>query len=776
VPSRGLPENIDPAYADDASHPDVKIHQQHHDIVHEFVNLFDDGDPPDGAVFFWNDSTQLWTAIDPAISGSPGPQGDTGVGFLYLGDWDSGTTYHAVSVNDQYELVRHGGSVFLCLLTNSNSEPDITPADTANWEVFAPAGEDGVDGVDGSQGDTGPIGQTGPPGPSQEALITLTDVSGAVTLDAGEASYYAITLTGNTTFTLDDSSGRPVSAITIRLTQGGSGTNVVTWANTSWALTDGLPPVLGTAVDDLNVVSFDQVNGVWIGYAPGAGTGDEPPIIVPPPDVYGTLDLVPWTEVSAVDSSARAGVNTYIMGAAAQLGNKIGGIVDIITTTDNSQAPPVPSLAGGGVVAWTLVGTKIDGQVATVRRRITRYIARDAISAAASPLTVGLPDSAASHSGCVTRGVKTAGIVQSTFVSLALANTTVRCNTDGGELGTTAKTTLAAAQDAADRTLMVVADCGAAGTVVTPEAGYSLIGAQSNMSAPTIHVNEMWNPTTYDTSPSAAISPTAIWLAIASELEQPGVFTPPPPGIPTITVEAVLMGFDTTDQTADYDTSASGFSASVGSGASVLIGNNRMAICDVITTTGTSVDPGVPTLSGGSITSWSNEGSVILGTSTNRSRLTRFIGWQATAAAAAPLVVGVSAQATTGIQIQLVRTPTTDATVFALAQSTTKVRRYLDASESASGPAGLANDPLASPGGGSKVYALAAWNASLATIGTITPESGLTVVNSTGMGSTPARQMYSAISGAVYDQTPSVSWTGGAINWGFVATELGQAV
>jgi hypothetical protein len=778
VPSRGLPENIDPAYADDATHPDVKIHQQHHDTVHEFVNLFDDGVPPDGAVFFWNDSTQLWTAIDPEIEGSPGPQGETGVGFVYLGDWDSGTTYHQVSVNDQYELVRDGGTIFLCLLTNSNSEPDTSPADTANWEVFAPAGTDGADGVDGTQGDTGPIGQTGPPGPSQEALISLTSVSGAVTLDAGEASYYAITLTGNATITLEDTSGRPVSAITIRLTQGGSGTNIVTWANTSWALTDGIPPVLGTAVDDLNVVSFDQVNGVWIGYAPGAGTSDEPPIIVPPPDVWLTLDLVPWTQATAIDSSARAGINTYIMGASTQLGNKIGGIVDIVTTVDNSIAPPVPSLAGGGVVTWTLIATVVDTQVATTRRRLTRYAARDAISAAAGPFTVGLPDAAANHSGCVIRGVKSAAIVQPTFVSLALANSVTRLSTSAGQTGAAVNgLSLAAAQDAADRTLMVVADSASSTVTFGPvEAGYSLIGTQQSMTAPTIHVNELWNPTDYDTTPTTAFTGgSAIWLAIASEMEQPGAFTPPPAGIPTIAVEAVLLGFDTTDQTADYDTTT--LTASVGNGAAVLIGNNRMAICDVITTTGTSVDPGVPTLTGGSITTWSNEGSVILGTSTNRSRLTRFIGWQATAGAAAPLIVGVSGQASTGIQIQLVRTPTTDATVFALAQSTTKTRRYLDASEVAGGPAGLANDALASPGGGSIVYALAAWNSSLATLGTITPEATLTTVASTGMGSAPARQMHSMVSAVgSYDQTPSVTWNGTALNWGFIATELGQAV
>jgi hypothetical protein len=827
-----LPITIDNDYADDPTRPDIEVHQAHHDELHYIHNLFDITDVsswPNGGIAFFNTSSGKFEVTDPGISGSPGP---AGIGMRYLGAWNSATSY--VNNSSFVDVVSYRGSAWACTTSNSNSAPTSananwtrmvpginwlgawsavttydpgdavlfdrhayialirhtgsTPPETAGapvsnatWSVLAAGG---VDGVDGTQGDQGTPGVAGPPGPSAEALITLTDVSGTITLDAADASYYAITLTGNVTITLDDSSGRPVSAITIRLTQGGSGANAVVWANTSWALTGGSPPVLGTAVDDLNVVSFDQINGVWIGYAPGAGTGDEPPIIVPPPDVYETLDLIPWAEASAVDSGARIGINTYILGSATQLGNKIGGIVDIITTTDNGATPPVPTIAGGGVVQWYLAGTKADGQVATSRRRVTRYVARDAISAAASPITIGLPDASASHSGCIIRGVKTATIVASTFPDLAVANTVVRCNTDATNVGSAVNliTPLATEQDATDRTLMVVADSATAGITFGVEAGHSLIGTQQSMTSPTIHVNEQWNPTTFDPTPTAAFSASAIWIAIASEMEQPGAYTPPPPGIPTITVEAVLMGSDTTDQSADYDTSAAGFSASVGSGASILIGDNRMAICDVITTTGTSVDPGVPTLSGGGITSWSNEGSVVVGTSTNRSRLTRFIGWQATAAAASPLIVGVSAQASTGIEIQLVRTPTTDATVFALAQSTTKMRRYLDASESASGPAGLANDALAVPGTDSIVYALAMWNSSLATItaaGPIVPESGLTVVASTGMGGSPARQMYSMVSAVgAYDRTPSVSWGAGAtsLNWGFAGTELGQAV
>jgi hypothetical protein len=370
--------------------------------------------------------------------------------------------------------------------------------------------------------------------------------------------------------------------------------------------------------------------------------------------------------------------------------------------------------------------------------------------------------------------MRTVDIVEATFVTLAGLNTVMENNVEQGT-GLTVAMTLNAAQDAADRVLLGVADNLSTSTF-TPEAGYTEIGTTLSGTSPTTRIRQLWNDTTFDTSPGATFAPSVIYIAAATELEQPGVFTAPPPGAATIDVELILAGYNTTDQTADYDTS-SGFTFSVGNGSSFLAGNNRMAIVDVITTTGTSVDPGATTLTGGGMTSWDipTNGSRIVGTSTNRSRITRFIGWQATSGAAAPLVIGVGGQATTGVQILAVRTPVTDATQFALAKSTTKKRYYLDTSESASGPAGLANDPLAVPGVGSIVYAVAMWNSSLATIGTIVPESGLTEVASTGMGSAPARQMYAMKSDpAAYDRSPSCTWGGTSINWGFIASELGQ--
>jgi hypothetical protein len=41
VPGPGLPVNVDSAYVDDGADATVKLHQQHHDVLHAFANEFD---------------------------------------------------------------------------------------------------------------------------------------------------------------------------------------------------------------------------------------------------------------------------------------------------------------------------------------------------------------------------------------------------------------------------------------------------------------------------------------------------------------------------------------------------------------------------------------------------------------------------------------------------------------------------------------------------------------------------------------------------------------
>lgn len=58
MPGPGLPVTIDSAYADDGSDATVKLHQQHHDVLHAFANEFDTATRQDGQV--WLRSGGLW--------------------------------------------------------------------------------------------------------------------------------------------------------------------------------------------------------------------------------------------------------------------------------------------------------------------------------------------------------------------------------------------------------------------------------------------------------------------------------------------------------------------------------------------------------------------------------------------------------------------------------------------------------------------------------------------------------------------------------------------
>lgn len=754
-----LTNNVDSTYVDDAGDPSVKIHQQDHDVIHGFLRRFDDGGPSNGQIYIYSSGSGRFI-LGTAPGGTPGADGES---FLWLGAWSNATTYHAG------EAVMYGRHAYISRTTHSNSAPQVAgnlPIQSTNWDPMAAGGIDGATGADGDAGAPGFPGATGAPGPSSEALV-VDNVSGTITVDAGIASYYKYTLDGNATITFTDSSGRPVSAVTIRLYQGGSGSNHVTWPNSSWALDGGLPPILGTALGDLNILTFDQVEGEWVGYAPGTPPGtNEPPVIEPPPDVFDTLDLEAW--VDATDTSNIIGIANYVLGSpATQLGNKKGGLVFVVSTRDDSVDPPVPALSGGGATSWTMIGTKTFGTAGTTRRRGTLFAARDATSGAAAPFTVNLGAAGASHTGVLLKAIRTTVLVESTFVALAASQCSVRAFSDSGETSLAPNVTLAAPQDAADRAVMFVA--GNTAATYTPETNHELVGAVLQLSSPLINAWCQWDPVAFDQTPSAVLGTLSNWVAIGTELEQGGVFTPPPSGPPPIDVENLLTTFDTTDQTADYVL-----------GTGILVGDNRMGIVDVVNTTGTSVDPVQPTLAGGGITTWNVAETLVVGTSTSRRRITRFIGWQASAGSPAGFTVGVSAQATTSVSIQAWRTPLTDSAQMTLALANTKKRKYNDAGEVATGPARIAaGDPLAAPANAdSRVLATFIWNGTTAGLGTITPEANLTIIRDSDSGSAPATKMVAMLSDDnTFDTTPSCTWaTAGTFNWGVIATELGQAV
>lgn len=526
MPSRDLPVNIESQYADSLTDPSRKIHQGHHDVIHAFVNLFDDGAPPDGAVFFYVAATGLWTAIDPAISGSPGPQGDTGVGFSIIGDWNSGTTYHQVSVADVYELVRYSGHIYLCLVTNTNSVPDATPADTASWMVFVESGADGAPGADGSTGPQGATGSTGPPGPSEEVLASIIDVAGTYTMDAGDATGYVLTMTDDTTFSLADSSASAFSAVTLRLYQGTGAPYVATFPDvTFWNTADNNPPDLSALGDgDVTIIVFDQMAGVWFGHS-RAASGPPAPEVIP----TLTIDSTPLvaqadsTNKTIADRGDGLGIITYTLGTSIQLGNKRGGSVAITTTRSDSTMPAIPALAGMGAT-W-VQGVSRTWGTGTTRRCTTWFHARDAVSGTAAPLVVTILDTAlAAYSGCVALGYRTGGIVSDTWRSLCVSKGVQLAQGDATTVSTAPKVTLGAASNAANRGIVVeVQDSTDASTTpFTPEANWVVQGAPTlvAMTSPTICCRILYNSTAFDTTFTSTLGLGAAWVCLATEYEQ----------------------------------------------------------------------------------------------------------------------------------------------------------------------------------------------------------------------------------------------------------------
>lgn len=801
-----LSTTLDTDYPDDppepgVARPDIKKAQVNLQKLNAWYQQFDHSTAPELGFFLRFDGTD-WVPVDPEIDGSPGlsayevavANGFAGTaaqwltslagipGVNPLGDYNPATTYHF------RDAVKFGRHAYLARGTSTGSDPQVDangrPVTSANWFVLAEGGTDGTDGQDsivpGTKGDPGPSAE------GQESLV----VSGNKTLDASVATMWELEMSGNCVFTLDNGQGLAATGMELRLYQGGSGSNDASFPNVTWITPDtgdgpGLPPAMPTTVGDFIVLAFTyQPRSGWLGYVPALGV-----TVAPPPDVFETLDhLEDWiSATSTANVTAPAGglVSVPIAaqdvdGNTPQLGNKRGGVVLVITTLQNSTVdPPIPTLVGAGA-NWQVAQSYVEG-TGTNRRRSTVFCARDLVAGAAAGFTIGLAETAgAVNDGFLIKGLRCPGIVSDTWLALALATARVRRYNDAGESGGTARVTLNTdPQDAADRTLMFLS--ANSPVTITPESGYDVVGAVTTLASPTRNAWAIFNPTAYDITPSAVFSASVNWTAIGLEMEQGGVFTPPPAGFPPVDLETILVGFDSTDQTADYDTSAAGFVASIGSGASVLIGSGRIGQVDVITTTGTSVDPNEPTLDGGGMGSWVVAGTEVIGTSTNRRRLTRFLGRDAVAGAAAPFVIGVGGQATTGYSLAVKRTPATDAAALATAIANTKSRSYLDTSggaEAAGGPATLVRNPLdAADSAASRISAALCVNVALANLATITPEAPLGTPAVSTMGSTPTATLLEFLGDlSGFDLSPSVAWTGGSVNWAWIATELPQAV
>lgn len=99
------------------------LDDQFHHLQHEIQELTDDLDN---------------------VTGDAGEDGEDGApGMVWRGPWSSLTAYVPT------DAVEFGGSSWIALTSNTNAQPDVSPAD---WDLVAQKGDDGADGADGVDG------------------------------------------------------------------------------------------------------------------------------------------------------------------------------------------------------------------------------------------------------------------------------------------------------------------------------------------------------------------------------------------------------------------------------------------------------------------------------------------------------------------------------------------------------------------------------------------------------------------------------------------------
>lgn len=766
-----LEEGIDLLYADDPDDPSIQQHQEDHGHIHGFFNQWDN-DPADllarvtGSIPYWNPITGKHEYAAPPGGTFP---------FVPRGDYSASEDYVLGDlvrvIDDTTDPGTPVGVIYLALADNTGDEPP-----SANWMEFIRDGQRGLQGNPGNPG----VGTPGAPGPTAESRST-EPISGTTTLRADQFTIYDSLLEGNAVITLDDQSGTSGSKIILIVTQPPSGSAVLTFTNVSWVNTTGEPPELPTAAGAVSILTFIRSGANWYGFIPGAGSTNEPPPVEPPPEVFIPLEMAEWFP-PVHDTVDKVGIQSVNVSSAIQLGNKIGALVKVMTATAGPAAPPIPTLNGGGA-SWEFAITKTDNATTGTRRRVTLFVARDEVSGAPAPVVVGLTDAAVTHTLVAVRAVETETIVQASWKTTAIAKAVASAQNDPGRSGTAPGATLGAEDDVSNRTIFFL-DWNS-GATFTPESAFLLgeLGTDLPGINPTNHQRAFWNPMpdpeapVFDDDPAGTLTASSIWVMVATELEQPTEVEEPPVGFPPIDVELIFDGFNSTDQTADYAT-GTGFTVATGNGSSILVGDGRIGIVDVVNATGTSVDPNEPTLAGGGVTTWDVAATRVFGTGATRRRLTRFIGWQATADAADELTVGVGGQATTNVRVNVWRTPLSTDAIRDLAVANTQIRVFSDSGETSAGPAKLTSpDVLDAPADSlSKILVGVAIGSSAASLGTFTDEAPLELLLDVDSGGAPAIHYRALINREVFETTPSTDWDGASAQWGIVATELGQAV
>ena len=337
-----------------------------------------------------------------------------------------------------------------------------------------------------------------------ELVVTVPSSGTALEIDPALGTVWAVTVDNDCTitFAIPDT---PTAGLTVKLEQSGSG-NTITWGTEiGWENTTA--PTLqttGGGIDILTFVYFPDVPG-WFGFPSALNIGSPNP-------TYPTLGF----ELLASPTSSTANLSPYVFGSTYFLGDQRLGIVFVVNTDGTGNDPPTPTLTGAGASSWVMEETVTNNSTSVAGRRLSMFVARDAVSGSPGPLTVTV---SGSPTGCVLVGVRTTGAVLSSALTLA-SSKAVHASNAGG---TAITWPFAAAADAANRQVIAFFQNQESYTA-TPEANFVEMAA-TNMLNPSIKLFVYKNETAFDTTPTATVNSTppltVRWGSVGTEVEQP---------------------------------------------------------------------------------------------------------------------------------------------------------------------------------------------------------------------------------------------------------------
>lgn len=100
--------------------------------------------------------------------------------------------------------------------------------------------------------------------------VSVGTITGAAfSVDPQAANLFILEIQSNTTLTVSVTDAADGDSCSMRLTQDGTGSRLVTWANVNWS--DNTPPTLETSANDYNwfVFIYNAAEGFWDGFNSG---------------------------------------------------------------------------------------------------------------------------------------------------------------------------------------------------------------------------------------------------------------------------------------------------------------------------------------------------------------------------------------------------------------------------------------------------------------------------------------------------------------------------